>query len=54
MIYQNLKSLQKKEKKICCQKSVKNTTKKKALEPNKKPENKNEINKFYTPEGSSK
>ena len=49
MIYQNLKSLQKKRKNLLSKIRAK-YNKKKALEPNKKPENKNEINKFYTPE----
>ena len=41
---------EKKEKKPAVKNQSETQKKKKALEPNKKPENKNEINKFYTPQ----
>jgi phospholipid transport system substrate-binding protein len=44
------KSPEKKEKKPAVKNQRETQQKKKALEPNKKAENKNEINKFYTPE----
>ena len=44
------KSPEKKEKKPAIKNQSEIQQKKKALEPSKKPENKNEINKFYTPQ----
>ena len=44
------KSPEKKEKKPAVKNQSEIQQKKKALEPTKKPENKNEINKFYTPQ----